>query len=41
MDEFKTNICDALMKQSLPIIDKCLNNNINYNQKLKMIWNAQ
>ena len=25
MDEFKTNICNALMKQSLTSIDKCLN----------------
>ena len=25
MDEFKTNICNALMKQSSKLIDKCSN----------------
>ena len=41
MDEFKTNICDALMKQSLTLRDKCLNNKRNYNWKFKMNWNTQ
>ena len=31
MDEFKTNICNALMKQSLTSTDNCLNNKRNYN----------
>ena len=35
MDEFKTNICDALMKQSLTLIDKCLNSERNYNLKIQ------
>ena len=36
MDEFKTNICNALMKQSLTLIDNCLNNKRNYNLKIQM-----
>ena len=36
MDEFKTNICNALMKQSLTLIDNCLNNKRNYNLKVRM-----
>ena len=36
MDWFKTNICNALMKQSLTLIDKCLNNKRNYNCKFQM-----
>ena len=36
MDEFKTNIFNALMKQSLTSIDNCLNNKRNYNLKIQM-----
>ena len=32
MDEFKTNICNALMKQSLTSTDNCLN----HKRKLKL-----
>ena len=36
MDEFKTNICNALMKQSLTSTVNCLNNKRNYNLKIQM-----
>ena len=35
MEEFKTNICNALMKQSLTLIYNCLNNKRDYNWKIK------